>query len=113
MQGFIRVLTNISLWILRPRPAEKTSRTKSVPNRGKELDRLLADISRALRFLSGPSRSGGLFMLREKQEELGRLLTELQKRMRMLDERNRLKYEARAEGILADAAKMGITLPPP
>lgn len=113
MHGFIRALTKISLWIVRARKPEKSLPSHTLSKRRKELDRLISDISRSLRFLSGPSRSGGLFLLREKHEELGRLLAELQRRMRMLDERNRIKYEPRAEGILADAAKVGSTLPPP
>lgn len=108
MQGLLRVLTSISFWVVK-----KPIQSAGIPRSRKDLDRLLAEISRSLRFLSGPPRSGGLFLIREKHEELGRLLSELQRRMRLLDERNRRKYEPRAEDILADAAKVGITLPPP
>ena len=77
----------------------------------RDLDGLLSEISRGLRALASPARAGGLFY-REKQEEVGRLLSELQGRLRLLDEAIRLRYEARAGQLLADAARAGITLPP-
>jgi hypothetical protein len=77
----------------------------------KELDRLFSDIGRGLRMLSSPARAGGLFY-REKQEEVGHLLAELQNRLRLLDDGNRKRFEARAGQVLAEAARAGITLPP-
>lgn len=77
----------------------------------RELDRLFSDISRGLRILSAPTRAGGMFY-REKQEEVGRMLYELQHRLRLLDDRIRQPYEAKAGQVLAQAARAGITLPP-
>lgn len=77
----------------------------------RELDRLFADITRGLRILASPARAGGLFY-REKQEEVGRLLSELQSRLRLLEDGLRQPYEAKASQVLADAARAGITLPP-
>lgn len=77
----------------------------------KELDRLFSDIGRGLRVLSSPARAGGLFY-REKQEEVGRMLSELQNRLRLLDDGSRQPFEARAGQVLAEAARAGITLPP-
>lgn len=77
----------------------------------KDLDRLFTDITRGLRSLSSPARAGGLFY-REKQEEVGRMLSDLQSRLRLLDETIRPRYEAKAGQVLADAARAGITLPP-
>jgi hypothetical protein len=113
MSGILQVLSTMTLWVVRSRKPQKPNQDSSIDFGRKDLERLISDISRAVRYLAGPSRSGGLFMIREKQEELGRLLADLQRRMRMLDERGRRKYEPRAEGILADAAKLGVTLPPP
>lgn len=76
-----------------------------------DLDRLFSDIRRALRVLSSPARAGGMYY-REKQEEVGRLLSDLQGRLRHLDDGLRQSYEARASQVLADAARAGITLPP-
>lgn len=76
-----------------------------------ELDRLFGDITRGLRNLASPARAGGLFY-REKQEEVGRLLSELQARLRLLEDGLRQPYEAKASQVLADAARAGITLPP-
>ena len=77
----------------------------------REIEHLLADIGRRLRALSAPARAGGLFY-REKQEELGRMLSELQARLRLLEDAERLPYEARAGQVLAAAARAGITVPP-
>jgi hypothetical protein len=77
----------------------------------RELDRLFGDITRGLRILASPARAGGLFY-REKQEEVGRLLSELQGRLRLLEDDLRQPYEAKASQVLADAARAGITLPP-
>lgn len=77
----------------------------------KDLDRLFSDITRGLRILSSPARAGGLFY-REKQEEVGRMLADLQSRLRLLDEAIRPRYEAKAGQVLAEAARAGITLPP-
>lgn len=87
---------------------------KGIPIRGlhSELERLLSDISRGLRILTSPARAGG-FLYREKQEEVGRQLAELQSRLRLLDDPERRKYESKAGRILAEAAQVGITLPPP
>ena len=79
--------------------------------RHRDMDRLFADITRGLRILASPARAGGLFY-REKQEEVGRLLSELQSRLRLLDDGFRQPYEAKASQVLADAARAGITLPP-
>jgi hypothetical protein len=77
-----------------------------------DLDRLMGDISRSLRILTSPARAGG-FLYREKQEEVGRLLAEMQSRLRLMDDPTRLKYEGRAGRVLNEAARVGITLPPP
>jgi hypothetical protein len=77
----------------------------------REIEILFTEISRRLRGLSSPARAGGLFY-REKQEELGRLLSELQARLRLLEDADRLPYEARAGQVLAAAARAGITVPP-
>jgi hypothetical protein len=77
----------------------------------RDLDRLLSEITRGLRVLASPGRAGGLFY-REKQEEVGRLLSELQGRLRLLEDSLRQPYEAKASQVLADAARAGITLPP-
>jgi hypothetical protein len=79
----------------------------------RELDRLFTDISKGLRTLSMPSRFGGTGLMREKQDEVERLLSQLQHRLRQLEDGVRNKYEARAHRILAQAARFGITLPPP
>jgi hypothetical protein len=79
----------------------------------KDLDRLFSDISKGLRFLASPSRFGGMGLMREKQYEVGRLLSELQGSLSRLEDGDREKYEARAHRILAQAARFGITLPPP
>jgi hypothetical protein len=77
-----------------------------------DLERLFSDISRGLRFLTSPARAGG-FLYREKQEEIGRQLAELQSRLRLLEDPDRRKYEGKAGRILEEAAQVGITLPPP
>lgn len=82
-------------------------------NLHRDLDRLFTDISRGLRALASGPRFGGMGLMREKHEEVSRLLSELQKRLRMLEDDVREKYEARAHRILAQAARLGITLPPP
>lgn len=79
----------------------------------RDLDRLFADISRGLRAVTASSRMGGFAVLQEKHAEVGRLLSEMQRRLRMLEDGARKKYEARAHRILAQAARVGITLPPP
>lgn len=79
----------------------------------RDLERLFADIGRGLRMLSSPGRFGGMGLLREKQSEVERQLTELQRRLRHLEDGVRDRYEARAQRILAQAARFGITLPPP
>jgi hypothetical protein len=77
----------------------------------RDLDALFSDITRGLRTLASPTRAGGLFH-REKQEEVGRLLSELQNRLSLLEDARRRPYEAKANQVLADAARAGITLPP-
>ncbi len=77
----------------------------------RHLDVLLRDIRRGIRKLSSPARAGGFFY-RETQEEVGRLLSELQGRLHLLDDPARQRYEARAGQVLADAARAGITVPP-
>lgn len=77
----------------------------------KELENLLSEIGRGLRALSAPARAGGMNH-RVRQEEVGRQLAEMQRRLRLLDEPGRLRYEARAGQVLVDAARAGITLPP-
>lgn len=79
----------------------------------RDLDRLFTEIGRGLRMLSSPARFGGMGLLREKQSEVERQLAELQKRLRHLEDGVRDRYEARAQRILAQAARFGITLPPP
>lgn len=79
----------------------------------RDLDRLFADIGRGLRMLSSPARFGGMGLLREKQSEVERQLSELQRRLRHLEDGVRDRYEERAQRILAQAARFGITLPPP
>lgn len=97
----------ISLMVLRK--LLRSSRNQPVP--GNEIEQLLARIRRGLRSLASPARAGGLFY-REKQEEIGSLLSDLQGRLRLLDDRARRYYENRASQILAEAARAGITLPP-
>ncbi len=82
-------------------------------NLHRDLDGLFSDISRGLRILSTPNRFGGTGLMRENQDEVKRKLSELQRRLRMLEDGVRDKYEARAHRILAQAARFGITLPPP
>jgi hypothetical protein len=79
----------------------------------RDLDHLFSDISRGLRSLSTPARFGSMGLMRENQAEVKRKLSELQRRLRMLEDGARDKYEARAHRILAQAARFGITLPPP
>jgi hypothetical protein len=79
----------------------------------RDLDRLFTEIGRGLRMLSSPTRFGGMGLLREKQSEVERQLSELQRRLRHLEDGVRDRYEARAQRILAQAARFGITLPPP
>ena len=79
----------------------------------KDLDRLFAEISRGLRFMGTPNRFGGMGLMREKHVEVERQLSELQRRLRQLEDGDRDKYEAKAHRILAQAARFGITLPPP
>lgn len=105
----VPVIIGLSLCLLltlavfaRPRPdGEEGSRP---------LEALLRDIARGLRKLSSPARAGGLFY-RETEEEVGRLLAELQGRLRHLDASDRGPYEARIGQVLAEAAHAGITLP--
>ena len=78
-----------------------------------DLDGLLSEIGRGLRMLSTPSRFGGMGLLREKQYEVERQLGELQRRMRHVEDKVRERYEDRAQRILEQAARYGITLPPP
>ncbi len=93
-------------------------REKKLGNR-KDLELLIREISSEIKLMSshvgsgGASRSVGLFLMRDKHESLGRLLAELQRRMRFLDETYRQKYEPRAESLMAEAARLGVTLPPP
>jgi hypothetical protein len=79
----------------------------------KDLDRLFTEISKGLRFMATPNRFGGMGLMREKQVEVERQLSELQRRLRHLEDGVRDKYEAKAHRILAQAARFGITLPPP
>lgn len=79
----------------------------------RDLERLFAEIGRGLRMLSSPARFGGMGLLREKQSEVERQLSELQRRLRQLEDGVRDRYEARAQRVLAQAARFGITLPPP
>jgi hypothetical protein len=106
--GLILVLLS-----LRAAAAGRGSRSR-VPGRGLhgDLERLFSDITRGLRILTSPARAGG-FLYREKQEEVGRKLAELQSRLRLLDDPERRKYEGKAGRILEEAAQVGITLPPP
>ena len=79
----------------------------------RDIDRLFSDISEGLRYLSTSGKFGGMSLLRGKQEEVARMLSQLQHRLRHLEDGARDKYEARAHRILAQAARFGITLPPP
>ncbi len=79
----------------------------------RDLDRLFGDIGRGLRMLGTPTRFGGMGLFREKQTEVERQLSELQGRLRHLEDGVRNRYEERAQRILAQAARFGITLPPP
>jgi hypothetical protein len=79
----------------------------------KDLDRLFTEISKGLRFMATPNRFGGMGLMREKQVEVERQLFELQRRLRHLEDGVRDKYEAKTHRILAQAARFGITLPPP
>lgn len=90
-------------------------KTASMSGNGmpRDLDRLFVDISRGLRAVASSSRMGGFAVMQEKHAELERLLSEMQRRLRMLEDSARNKYEARAHRILVQAARIGITLPPP
>jgi hypothetical protein len=79
----------------------------------RDIDRLFTDIADGLRFLASSGKFGGMSLMREKHEEVERMLSELQHRLRHLEDKVRDKYEARAHRILAQAARFGITLPPP
>jgi hypothetical protein len=79
----------------------------------KDPDRLISEIGRGLRMLSAPSRIGGMGLFREKQMEVARQLGELQRCLRHLEEKARKRYEDRAQRVLEQAARCGITLPPP
>jgi hypothetical protein len=79
----------------------------------RDIDRLFSDIAVGLRHLATSGKFGGMSLMREKQEEVERMLSELQHRLRHLEDGVRDKYEARAHRILAQAARFGITLPPP
>jgi hypothetical protein len=79
----------------------------------KDPDRLLSEIGRGLRMLSTPSRFGGTGLIREKQYEVARQLGELQRCLRHLEDKVRERYEDRAQRILEQAARCGITVPPP
>jgi hypothetical protein len=92
--------------------ARKTPKAEGGPVRV-DVDRLLSDIGRGLRLLSAPSRIGGMALVREKQYELGRQLAELQRQLRHLEDSARERYENRAQRVLEQAARHGITLPPP
>jgi hypothetical protein len=78
-----------------------------------DVDRLLSEIGRGLRLLSAPNRIGGMGLVRQKQYELGRQLAELQRQLRHLEDSARERYEDRAQRVLEQAARYGITLPPP
>jgi hypothetical protein len=91
--------------------SRKTGAVKQSLHR--DLERLFAEIGRGLRMLSSPTRFGGMGLLREKQSEVERQLSELQRRLRHLEDGVRDRYEARAQQMLAQAARFGITLPPP
>lgn len=92
--------------------ARKASKGEGGPVRV-DVDRLLSDIGRGLRMLSVPPRMGGMGLVREKQYELGRQLAELQRQLRHLEDKARERYETRAQRVLEQAARVGITLPPP
>ena len=92
--------------------SRKSAKAKGEPGRG-DVDRLLSDIGRGLRLLSAPNRVGGMGLFREKQYELGRQLAELQRLLRQLEDHARERYENRAQRVLEQAARYGITLPPP
>jgi hypothetical protein len=94
--------------------SRKSPKAKGEPGPGRvDVDRLLSDIGRGLRLLSAPNRIGGMGLVREKQYELGRQLVELQGQLRHLEDRARERYENRAQRVLEQAARYGITLPPP
>lgn len=78
-----------------------------------DLDRLISEIGRGLRVLSAPGRLSGVGLIREKQDEVERQLAELQRRLHRLEDGVRERYEDRAQRILEQAARYGITLPPP
>lgn len=79
----------------------------------RDIDRLFSDITAGLRSLAASGKFGGMSAMREKQVEVERMLSELQHRLRHLEDGVRDKYEARTHRILAHAARFGITLPPP
>jgi hypothetical protein len=92
--------------------ARKSPKAKGEPGRV-DVDRLLGDIGRGLRLLSAPNRVGGMGLVRERQYELARQLAELQRQLRSLEDSARERYENRAQRVLEQAARYGITLPPP
>jgi hypothetical protein len=79
----------------------------------RDLEQLFAEIGRGLRALSASGRVGGLGFLLEKHSHVERQLTEMQSRLRQLDDSMRERYEKRAQRVLELAARCGITLPPP
>ena len=103
--------TALSFLAMRGGARKEPSAGGKAPKR--EVDRLMTEIGRGLRALSVPNRLGGIVLLREKHFEVERQLTELQRRLSRLEEGERERYEDRAQRILEQAARYGITLPPP
>lgn len=79
----------------------------------REIDRLLADITKGLESISANSRLGGFSLMQDRHAQVGRMLGDLQGRLSLLEDGVRNRYEARVHRILARAARFGITLPPP
>ena len=96
----------------RSSPAGKPAAVKPLQGkRTEEMERLLAEISRDLKILTSHIRARRS-VSPQTQEKIGRLLGELQQRLRQLDEGVE-KYETRAAHFLEEAAKAGIVVPPP
>ncbi len=95
---------------------------KKLGNR-KDLELLLREISSEIKSMSDPGLSPPVsvndsplaksFLIPDKQQTLFRLWAELHRRIRLLNEAHRQKYQLRAESLMTEAACVGVTLPPP
>lgn len=106
-------LLGVGLAFLALRGGKRAQDSAHARDSHREMERLLAEIGRGIRVLATPPGIGGMGMFREKQYEVARQLGELQRRLSHLEDRAREAYEQRAQRILEQAARCGITVPPP